>query len=642
MCGIAGIVRSSAGAGPRKNAFERLAADLRHRGPDAFGFLGWTPGSEIRAGSDATLAEGAAVGLVHTRLAILDLSAAGTQPMVSNDGQHAIVYNGEIYNYLELRQELQKLGHRFTSTSDTEVLLAALIEWDTAALTRLEGMFAFAMVDARKRSVLIARDPFGIKPLFYRTSGGEFAFASEMRALLALQPKERIQANSTAVYRYLRHGITDDDDQSLIDGVRHLVPGTFLRLSLDDVSRPEPKQYWSLRLDRPADISFEEAARAVRDAFLTNVERHLRSDVQVGACLSGGIDSSAIVSAMRTVGKPTLELHTFSYLADDPQLSEERWVRQVAQACGATLHTAHPSAEDLAADLDRLIAIQHEPFASTSIYAQHRVLDLAKRAGVKVVLNGQGADELLGGYTVFIGARIASLVRSGRIDRALRLASHARRQRGHSRAHLHAGRFLVPRTLQEPLRSLVGRDSVPAWLNTTWMSRNGVTADAMNHTAGHRDILRSELEHSVTTSLRTLLRYEDRNSMAYSLESRVPFLTTGFANLLLSLPEEYIVGDNGMTKRVFRAAMRGIVPDAVLDRRDKIGFETPEQSWLGHLRHWTDPMLSGETARSIPVFNHSAAWKDWQSGVTDPRRYRAWMWRWVNLVRWTELVGVSY
>jgi asparagine synthase (glutamine-hydrolysing) len=174
------------------------------------------------------------------------------------------------------------------------------------------------------------------------------------------------------------------------------------------------------------------------------------------------------------------------------------------------------------------------------------------------------------------------------------------------------------------------------------MSQNGVTTDSMDYNAGHRDILRAELEHSVTTSLRTLLRYEDRNSMAYSLESRVPFLTPGFASLLLSLPEEYLVDDNGMTKRVFRAAMRGIVPDVVLDRRDKIGFETPEQSWLGRLRHWTDPMLSGETARSIPVFNHAAAWKDWQSGVADPRRYRAWMWRWINLVRWTELVGVSY
>jgi asparagine synthase (glutamine-hydrolysing) len=344
---------------------------------------------------------------------------------------------------------------------------------------------------------------------------------------------------------------------------------------------------------------------------------------------------------MRAVGGPGLELHAFSYVADDPSLSEERWVEEAARASGATVHVARSSAADLVRDLDRLIEIQHEPFASTSIYAQHRVFDLVSRTGIKVVLDGQGADELLGGYTVFVGARIASLVRRGRIDRAVRLASHARRHPGHERAHLQAGQFLIPRGVQRPFRALVGRAAMPAWLNAAWLDAGGLETPTVRGQRGD-GVLRSELSKSVSTSLLALLRYEDRNSMAYSIESRVPFLTPSLATLLLSLPEEYVIGDDGTTKRVFRAAMRGIVPDAVLDRRDKIGFQTPERAWMKMLEPWAERVLTSDLARSIPVFNHSAMMAAWRAGLESPRRYHAWTWRWINLVRWTELAGVSY
>lgn len=644
MCGIAGVLRLAADDDRAKlpAQCERLAAELRHRGPDAAGFLGWSPnGDGIRVSERPHVTCGATVALVHTRLAIIDLSSGGAQPMVTPDRRFAIAYNGEIYNYIELRRELEAEGVRFVSTSDTEVLLAALSRWGVAAIPRLEGMFAFAFFDSGTRTVLLARDPFGIKPLFWHHDGSGIAFASELGSLLPLRKTSTLRANAPAVYRYLRYGITDDGEQSLIEGVRHFPPGTVVSIDLDRKTVSEPATYWSLDVDRPADLSFVEATRAVREQFLTSVERHLRSDVSVGACLSGGIDSSAVVGAMRAVSGSKLDLHTFSYVPDSGLLNEEPWVRTVADATGATVHLTQPGAPDLANDLDRLIRIQHEPFGSTSIYAQHRIFDLISRTGIKVVLDGQGADELLGGYSIFIGARIASLVRRGQPARAWRLANAARRQPGHERSHLQAGQFLIPQGLQSGFRALVGRGVAPRWLRRKWITFHEVDTDPI-YRVSSGNLLEAQLKESLTLSLRSLLRYEDRNSMAFSIESRVPFLTPSFARLVLSLPEDYIIGNDGLTKRVFRAAMRGIVPDAVLDRRDKIAFQTPEHTWMRRVRPWCEGILSSDVARSIPVFDHSALMQEWNAGLADARRYHAWMWRWINLVRWTELLNVSY
>lgn len=621
MCGIAGFLGGAVGSA------QVPLASLAHRGPDD---AGW-----ISHSSHAAPRPFHAV-LLHRRLAILDLSAAGHQPMASADGAHTIVFNGEIYNYRELRAELERAGRTFRTQTDTEVLLNAYIHWGPACLRRLIGMFAFAVRDERRRLLFLARDFFGMKPLYYvRTSGG-LAFASEIKALLDWLPLKRT-VNPQRLYEYLRFDCTDHGGDTLWSEIRQLPAAHYLKVPLEAPDQGEAVRYWDLPTGDTLDISFDEAARRVREMFLRNIRLHLRSDVPVGAALSGGIDSSAIVAAMRVV-EPALEIHAFSYIADDPALSEERWVDLVGGQARAIVHKIHPRPGELIGDLDRLIYTQDEPFGSTSMYAQYCVFRAARQSGIKVMLDGQGSDEMLAGYGRYVPARLSTLLRGGRWIPAWRLArcaSQAPGVRAQLKLWLQAGRLVLPAAAQH----LLGRWLMPAWLNADWFARRGVALDPARHGVGLRDELRQTVG---VTSLPQLLRYEDRNSMASSIESRLPFLTPDLAEFLLSLPEDHILGRDGLTKRVFRQAMRGIVPDAILDRRDKIGFATPEQRWLKTLRPWVEATLASERARSIGALDAPALLRDWQAVLAGRAKFDFRVWRWVNLIRWAERFDVDF
>jgi asparagine synthase (glutamine-hydrolysing) len=625
MCGIAGILGRPGSANSRA-PLEALA----HRGPDDSGWV--THQAHFASPRFHST-------LLHRRLSILDLSTAGHQPMASADGACTIVFNGEIYNYRELRAELQSLGRVFHTHTDTEVLLEAYIHWGRDCLRRLIGMFAFAVEDRTKGTLFLARDFFGIKPLYYvrdvlpsppgRGAGGEgvFAFASEIKALLDWLPLKRT-IDPQRLYDYLRFGRTDDGADTLFAEIKQVPAAHYLEVPLDRPDQGEPVRYWKLPDEAPINLSFDAAAQRVRELFLDNIRLHLRSDVPVGTALSGGIDSSAIVCAMRAV-EPSAEIHAFSYIADDPAMSEERWVDLVGAHTGAIVHKVRAHPDDLVAELDRLIHTQDEPFGSTSIYAQHRVFRLAQEHGIKVMLDGQGADEMLAGYPQHRSARLASLVRRGRLLAAHRLAS----------GRLHDWTQAAKRLLPGVASRWLYRCIAPSWLNASWFKARGVRIDALAPTARLHDELRQTL---TLTSLPMLLRYEDRNSMASSIESRVPFLTPALAEFLLSLPEQFLLGDDGTSKNVFRAAMRGIVPDVILDRRDKIGFATPEERWLKTLRPWIDTTLTSDRARSIPALNVDAMQHDWKAVLDGRARFDFRIWRWVNLIRWAEKFDVKF
>lgn len=639
MCGIAGIAFRQPTNIPG-SVGRNLQATLAHRGPDDLGYLLFGEGVD-RGRKWPEQGGRGRVLLVHRRLSIIDLGETGWQPMSTPDGRYHLVYNGEIYNYVELRAELEALGYTFHSHSDTEVLLAAYSQWGQAALQRLIGMFAFAVLDVHKRELFLARDFFGIKPLFYATTPTGFAFASEIKALLELPGVGR-QVNSSRVHAYLLAGATDHGDATLYEDVRQLPAAHCVTICLERPEIVEPVQYWNLSLDRRIDLSFDDAAEQLRGLFLDSVRMHLRSDVAVGAALSGGVDSSSIVAAMRYL-KPDLEIHTFSFLAEDPTIREERWVDIVGGAARTTVHKVQPSADELVSDLDCLIRAQDEPFGSTSIYAQHRVFRLAGQAGIKVMLDGQGADELLAGYSSYLVPRLASLLRGGRwIEAAMFARSLGTLPRVPARSIVRsAGLRMVPQPLKRPLRRLMKREPAPEWLNTQWFLDCGDGVPEMPLSLGlqlHEQLLAS-VQHN---SLPALLRYEDRNSMAHSIESRVPFLTPQLAEFILSLPEEHLIARDGTTKAVFRQAMRGIVPDRILDRRDKIGFETPEQRWLATLRPWVDEVLSGAAAADVPALNLPAVRREW-GAVLDGKRPFDWrVWRWINLIRWSELHDVEF
>jgi asparagine synthase (glutamine-hydrolysing) len=634
MCGIAGLavapqVRMDA-------AFVPTAIRLlENRGPDDKGYLLYSRNS-VKVGRQWPGEAGdAEVALVHRRLSILDLTEAGWQPMSSADGRYHIVFNGEIYNFIELRAELETLGHRFHSRCDTEVLLAAYAQWGSGALRRLVGMFAFAVLDTRQRRLFLARDFFGIKPLYYTFDRGKLAFSSEIKVLLETGCSRR-RVNAEGLFNYLRHGNTDFGDQTLLADVFQLPGAHYIDFRLDDGQRPEPVCYWKLGLDQTLDISFDEAALQLQELFLKNVELHLRSDVPVGTALSGGIDSSAIVAVMRHV-QGNLDLHTFSFVADDPEISEERWVDMAAEAAGTVVHKVRITPRDLVTDLIRLVYAQDEPFGSTSIYAQYRVFRQAREAGIKVMLDGQGADEMLAGYHWYVSARLASLVRRMRLAEAVRFCRDAARRWGIPRRRLvgWAGELLLPRFLHGPARAMLGRDLAPPWLNANWFRERGVAMSGPGDRRAGPGLRTCLVESLTKQGLPQLLRYEDRNSMAFSVESRVPFLTPALVEFVLALPEEYLLGPDGSSKAVMRKAMEGLVPQAILDRNDKIGFATPERDWVSQLEPLVQSMLRGEAAAEMPVLNIAGAEREWMR-FRDHGVGGMSSWRWLNLLTWAR------
>jgi asparagine synthase (glutamine-hydrolysing) len=563
--------------------------------------------------------------------------------MCAGDGRYWIVYNGEIYNYLELKEELVREGYTFQSRSDTEVLLNGYSHWGFGVLNRLVGMFAFAIYDRQEELLFLARDFFGIKPLYYTIWPGGFAFASEIKALLTLPHVSRT-VNPQRAYEYLRLGFIDHGGETLISEIQQLPAAHCLRLTLEKSAFPRPARFWDIDLTVKSDLSFDDAASRVRDMFLKNVELHLRSDVPVGAALSGGIDSSAIVMAMREVQGSSLDLNTFSFVADDSDVNEEKWVDMVGRTAGASVFKVRLTQEQLLSDLDQLIYFQDEPFTGTSIYAQYRVMRLAKENGIKVLLDGQGADEMLGGYRPYLDARLASLLRQVQWLKACRFLLSLRQYDDYRLRTIlmRTGSYFLPPSLRASLLKLIGMDLIPPWLKERWFKEHEVKIEPSARSFS-REILREEMYRSLMRQLLVvLLRYEDRNSMAFSIESRVPFLTPELATFLSSLPEDYIIDLNGTSKSVFRQAMKGIVPDEILERKDKIGFATPEEMWLRNLRPWVESILRSDAAKRIVFFDVAAMERGWLDLLHGRKEFDFTAWRWINFIRWAEQRDISF
>lgn len=598
MCGIAGILLPE-GKPIDPSWLSSLDAALRHRGPDDHGFLRWNGEESLALPSrDETLAGGGRLAFVHRRLSILDLSSAGWQPMVSNDRRHAIVFNGEVYNYRELRRELEQFGHVFISNSDTEVVLAAWSQWGRDAFPRFIGMFALAILDLRQGVMILARDPFGIKPLYWTKWKNGIAFASEIAPLLTLPGVDR-RVSEVSAYEYLAYGYVDRGTQTMLSGVERIPAGSYYQFSLISADLETTSQFWN-PLSETADICAADATEQVRAAFIESVALHLRSDVPVGIALSGGIDSTSVLGAVNHLGASG-NVKAFSFISDDPAQSEEKWIDYAADYYGVEVHKICPEPGDLAEDLGRLIRSQGEPFATTGMFAQAQVFRCVQNLGIKVTLDGQGADEMLAGYPTYAVARAADLIAECHPMRALRTASS-----GRMKVLAYAAVMAAWPQAEVILREHRVNGRREAWLSQDWFHKRGGSIVSPPSLPRRRDRLHDRLEQTFyDLSLPALLRYADRNSMAYSVESRVPFLTPGLVKLIFSLPSQLLLGPDGLTKSIFRQAMQGLVPEAILARRDKIGFAVPESLWLRGAPDW----LRAATERALenlPMLNRKA------------------------------------
>lgn len=557
-----------------------MLAPMSHRGPDGSG----------------RHVDGA-VALGHWRLSILDPSPAGAQPMGRNGSW--LVHNGEIYNFLELAAELRDLGRHLATATDTEVILAAYDQWGLDAFQRFNGMWALALWDGPRARLVLSRDRFGVKPLLVRRSAKDLSFASELAGLIGEPNRSRetraLEPNLAAVRDFLVRGLTDHSSETFIAGVTALPPGHSLVV---EAGRERLVRYWNQPAladdarphvrgtDRRRDDALVDEFRALFD---DSVRLRLRSDVPIGSCLSGGLDSSAIVATFshllhggaveRTAGASGREaIPRFAFHARFPGLVDEsRFAEMAGSRAGLTMIYSTPEEGAVSGTLAPVLRSQGEPFASSSIYAQYRVMEAAHRTGLKVLLDGQGGDEVCGGYTYYLGVRTAGLLRAGRLIAAAGdLRGQVRNGSfGAMGAIMGAGRGILTDRLNEQVRRIGG-------------GRWGVQVGDELRRAGtlRREhdlpgtLLARRLWQEVTSDgLPALLRYEDRNSMAFGIETRVPFLDYRLVELAVRLPDRLRV-DRGVTKVVLRRAMTGRVPQEILDRRDKMGFATPQGQWL--------------------------------------------------------------
>lgn len=658
MCAIAGIISSDPARLARIRVMTRL---LSHRGPDDEGFLiAGRSGAFSLGGTETTQGvyeaglaaewrhpgEGSFLALGHRRLSILDLSARGHQPM-SRAGRYWIIYNGEIFNYLELREELARLGETFESGTDTEVILSAFAVWGRHSFARFNGMWAMAIYDMATGELTLSRDRFGVKPLYYLRTGGTFAFASEIKAFTGLGCWKPV-CNKPVAGRFLALAAQDTGSETIFMDVEQVRPGHFVVMHPENMAKTgmanfAPECWYELRGSRFAG-SFEEAAQKFRELFVDAVRLRLRSDVPLGFCLSGGLDSSAIVAAASSLLKDSetkSTLQSFTSCSLVPRYDERSYAEIAGSAAGAIQTFVYPDERELFERLSELVWTQDEPFASTSIFAQWCVFAASARSGIKVMLDGQGADESLCGYHNFLRPFFCGLLLTGDLRGAWQEAFEIRGRATKATSVLlrAAADIMIPNSLKAQQTRSRRLRNAPPWIDKEITRHALAVADqeivARGQSAGELSVKLLSGAH-----VQALLHWEDRNSMAHSIESRVPFLDYRLVEFIVGLPDRFKIRD-GCTKAVLRSGLRRIVPDAILDRRDKLGFVTPEAVWAtGPGKHLFKACLleSLEVAQGLLT---PQLVTDFGRVMEGQQPYDTSFWRALCLGQWIKTFGVS-
>jgi asparagine synthase (glutamine-hydrolysing) len=618
MCGILGVIERQRPV--NRELFSRMRDTLAHRGPDAAGF--WCDHTRK-------------VALGHRRLSIIDVSEAANQPMASVDGSLQIVFNGEIYNYIELRDELTQRGSVFRTRSDTEVLLEAFRVWGADALRRLNGMFAFLIFDGSTREMFVARDRFGEKPLFYaRFPDGGIAFASEMKALLR-DPRIDAATDEATLASYAGGSYYEEGSQTLFARVKRVPAATAMIVDAAGEIRRQWR-YWTPDYEQVENRPLGETIERFKALLTRSVRLRLRSDVPVGSSLSGGLDSSALVAILgnlRSRGSIVTQ-NTFSArFEDDPTMSEGPFIDAVVRHTGVKSYNVTPDPLRLIEESHRLHWHQEEPFLSASIYLQWCVARLAQEAGTIVLIDGQGADELLGGYQFYFKHRQLDLLDRGRTLRAyLETALFSRRLRRSASGfenstrrfnHVTAYSLAEIRAMRGTRQPTMGKSAVPGVPDAGPGGRcRRIMAEAMIHNC-----------------LPQLLRYADRNAMAFSREPRLPFLDNELVEFCNRTSDDAFFR-NGWQKYVFRRAVAPSLPRRVTWRADKVGYAAPLDLWMRReLKDWSHAHLFEGEIKHISGYDGAELRRLWDAHQAGEANHSWALWRWISLNEW---VGLRY
>ena len=562
MCGIAGIVSNNRSL-LSSDRIKKMTGSLAHRGPDAEGT--WM---------NSTTALG------NRRLSIIDLSSAANQPMHYLD-RYTIIHNGEIYNYIEIKEELQKKGYSFYSKSDTEVIIAAYDHWKEECVDQFDGMFAFAIWDEKEKELFAARDRFGEKPFFYFINNEQFVFASEMKALWAAGIERK--ANLKLLFNYLTIGYVDNPnipEETFFENISKLPAASYLKFSPLNFQLTITN-YWDIEIEKE-NSTITDAKAVEQFGFLLqrSVKRRLRSDVRIGTSLSGGLDSSSIIATLYSLTAQSSQLTAFSSIFPDFEKDESAFAKLVADTFHLQHFTITPDATSLYSELEKLFYYQEEPFSSSSIFAQYKVYELAKQKGVKVLLDGQGADETLAGYHKYYKWYWQELFRKRKLSSTGELVAAKELGIAESFGWKNRVAALFPE------------------FATIFLERQYLL-NALRHEDLTKDFtqLQSKEAYYITPEIFTLngvlyfntcmhgleelLRYADRNSMAHGREVRLPFLDHELVEFIFSLPANFKIR-NGWTKWLLRETMKSKLPDEITWRKDKTGFEPPQEQWINN------------------------------------------------------------
>ena len=617
MCGIAGIISPPiTEAGDEKRSrltlrLKQMTNALQHRGPD---------------GEGCWINPSVSAGFGHRRLSIIDLSDHAAQPMHYQQ-RYSIIHNGEIYNYIELREELRQKGYTFNTGSDTEVILAAYAHYNDECVEHFDGMFAFAIWDEEEQELFAARDRFGEKPFYYSNTDGEFVFASEMKALWAggIERKPNLQM----LFNFITIGYTDNPsrpEETFFENVFKLPAASRLYYT------PSSKElfiekYWELD---PAvenkKITDKEAIEQFNVLFSTSVKRRLRSDVTIGTSLSGGLDSSSVIATMSSLATGQTPISSFTAIFPGFEKDESAYAEQVAKQFNLQRHTVTITADDMVNDWDKFLYYQEEPFGSASAYAQYKVFELAKQHNIKVLLDGQGADETLAGYHKYYKwywqelFQKRKLIRSGELKAAKELGIHEKFNYKNVIATLFPDIATVILERQYLVNALRHDD----------LSREFVrlqSKEAYYSAPGNFNLNGALYFNTCTHGLEELLRHADRNAMAHGREPRLPFLDHELVSFIFSLPSHFKIR-KGWTKWLLRQSMSEKLPSEIVWRKNKIGFEPPQKEWMQDKRvqdmiHESRKKLVNEKILNPAVLKRSVMTSGSHEDISSDWRYLA-------------------
>jgi asparagine synthase (glutamine-hydrolysing) len=600
MCGISGIINLSYEP-VSHDMIERMTDIIKHRGPNGYGYY-----------FDNNVAFG------HRRLSIIDLSEAGNQPMFFDD-KYVIVFNGEIYNYLEIKNELKIYGYVFLTNSDTEVILASYHKWGKECVSKFNGMWSFAIHDKVDNIIFCSRDRFGEKPFYYTRKSNYFIFGSEIKQLLIIEP--RVLVNKKVMLDYLVLGLEEYSDSTFFEGIQKLLPSHNLIYHLENNSI-EIEKYYTIQIDLSIqDLTENESKDLYKSEFERSVKFRLRSDVKVGTCLSGGLDSSSVAAVASDLyfNSTGEKFAAITAKSEDSKNDESSYAQMVVDKLDLDWHLVYPNANNFREVLDEVIKTQEEPFGSPSIVMQYFVMEEAKNISSTVLLDGQGGDETLLGYERYYPAYLLSLPIFKRLLEFFNSSKNSKLSK--KKLLLFIFYFLNPKIR---INRQLNRFSFVKKKYLNLISKDII----IELSKSYSNIKQLQLLEITKTQLPHLLKYEDKNSMRHSIETRLPFLDYKLVELSLSINNNYKI-KMGWTKFILRKTTEDKLPKEISWRKNKYGFEAPSSIWLKDKKWMLNQINDSKILREIIL-----------EKVSEKNDLNV-LWKLFNIARWEKIYHVE-